>query len=378
MSSERLIPLAEPDLRGNEESYLRECIQTGWVSSAGPFVGQMEARVAALCESSHAVATASGTTALQLLLATLGIGAGQRVAVPDWTFAATANAVVHAGAMPVMVDVDPDHWSLDADMLSAAFDDAERSGKPIAAVIAVDPLGLPADFDGLIDICRQRGATLIEDAAGALGSHYKGRPAGGLADAGIFSFNGNKIVTGGGGGAIVTNHETWACQARHLSTQARTGSRYAYDAIGFNYRTTNLSAAVVVAQLERLETMVAARRKVADAYTESLDGRGDLAPPPAPNWAEWNGWMYVVRTASPEAAADLVAHLQRQGISARPFWQALSTQPAYADFPRQLRGISESLSGTLVSLPCGSMLAETEVARVVAALASWRGRKLSR
>lgn len=373
MSSERVIPLAEPDLRGNEEAYLRECIQTGWVSSAGPFVGQMEARVAALSDCSHAVATASGTTALQLLLATLGIGDGQRVVVPDWTFAATANAVVHAGATPVMVDVDPDHWSLDADMLSAAFDDAERCGKPITAVVAVDPLGLPADFDGLIEICRRRGATLIEDAAGALGSRYKGRPAGGLADAGIFSFNGNKIVTGGGGGAIVTNHESWAQRARHLSTQARADSRYAYDAIGFNYRTTNLSAAVVVAQLERLEAMVATRRRIANAYTESLDGRDDLAPPPAPNWAEWNGWMYVVRTASPEAAANLVAHLRQQGISARPFWQALSTQPAYAKFPNKIAGVSARLSGSLVSLPCGSTLSESEIARVVEAVGGWRG-----
>lgn len=373
MSSEHVIPLAEPDLRGNEEAYLRECIQTGWVSSAGPFVGRMETRVAELCDCSHAVATASGTTALQLLLATLGIGAGQRVAVPDWTFAATANAVVHAGATPVMVDVDPDHWSIDADLLSAAFDDAERCGKPIASVVAVDPLGLPADFDGLIEICRRRGAILIEDAAGALGSRYKGRPAGGLADAGIFSFNGNKIVTGGGGGAIVTNNETWARRARHLSTQARAGSRYAYDAVGFNYRTTNLTAAVVVAQLERLETMLAARRRIANAYTESLAGRGDLTPPPAPNWAEWNGWMYVVRAASPEAAADLVVHLRKYGVSARPFWQALASQPAYAKFPRKIADVSVQLSGTVVSLPCGSTLTDSEIARVISGLAGWRG-----
>ncbi len=378
MSSERVIPLAEPDLRGNEEAYLRECIRTGWVSSAGPFVGRMEARIAGLCGRAHAIATASGTTALQLVLAALGIGAGQRVAVPDWTFAATANAVIHAGAVPVLVDVHRDHWSLDADRLAEAFDDAERCGQPIATVIAVDPLGLPADFDVLVEVCRRRGAVLIEDAAGALGSFYKGRPAGGLADAGILSFNGNKIVTGGGGGAIVTDREVWAHRARHLSMQARADERYAYDAVGFNYRLTNLNAAVVVAQLERLGTMLAARRAIAQAYTAVLSGRDDLAPPPAPPWAEWNGWMYVVRAASVEAAADLVAHLRRQGISARPFWLALSSQAAYAQFPRKIAGASAWLSGRVVSLPCASTLSESEVARVVAGLASWRGPALQR
>jgi perosamine synthetase len=377
MSSERVIPLAEPDLRGNEESYLRDCIRTGWVSSAGPFVGQMEMRIAALCGCGHAVATASGTTALQLLLAVLGVGTGQRVAVPDWTFAATANAVVHAGATPLLVDVHREHWGLDGERLVAAFDDADRSGNPIAAVIAVDPLGLPADFDALAAVCRRRGAILIEDAAGALGSRYRGRPAGGLGDAGILSFNGNKIVTGGGGGAIVTDREVWAQRARHLSTQARADERYAYDAIGFNYRLTNLNAAVIVAQLERLEAMLAMRRAVAKAYAAALAGRDDLAPPPTPSWADWNGWMYVVRAASSDAAADLVAHLRRHGISARPFWLALSSQPAYAKFARKLAGVSTQLSGTVVSLPCGSTLTEREVRRVVAALGGWRGPALA-
>lgn len=376
LSRPRLIPLAEPDLRGREEHYLSECVRTGWVSSVGPYVTEVERRLADLVCCRHAVATASGTTALQLLLAAMGVGAGRRVIVPDWTFAATANAVIHAGAAPVLVDVDRDHWGLNADLVEGELAASQAAGHPIAAVVAVDPIGLPADMDALSASCRRYGVPLIEDAAGAIGSTYKGRPAGGLADAAIFSFNGNKLVTGGGGGAILTNCEDWARRARHLSTQARSSSSYEYDAVGFNYRLTNLNAAVIVAQLERLEEMVVARQKAAAAYTAVLVGRGDIAPPPAPNWAGWNGWMYVARTASAADAGQLVAHLESLGIGGRPFWQQLSRQRPYAAFARRLNGVGERLSGNLVSLPCGSALGPAEIERVVDALRTWRGNAL--
>src|SRR5215469_3760899 len=365
MSSDRSIPLAEPDLRGNEEKYLSECIRTGWVSSAGPFVTRMETQIAALAESGHAVATASGTAALRLALEALGIGASKSVIVPDWTFAATVNAVIHAGATPVLVDVHPKHWSLDPGLLELELEAAHARGERVAAVIAVDPLGLPADFDALKPICARYGAALIEDAAGALGARYKGRAAGGLGDLGILSFNGNKIVTGGGGGAIITGRTYWAERARHLSAQARTGARYAYDAVGFNYRMTNLNAAVVVAQLERLDSMMTARRAVAARYTAALAGRDDLAPPPVPSWAEWNAWMYAVRAATPAEAERFAAYLQEEGISARPFWLGLAAQPVYARYRHRLAGVSASLSGSLVSLPCTSTLTAEQVSHVV-------------
>jgi len=378
MSSERrFIPLAEPDLRGNEQAYLCECIRSGWVSSSGSFVTDMEGRLAQLVDTKYAVATSSGTTALQLLLAAIGIKRDDRVIVPDWTFAATINAVIHAGAVPVIVDVHPDHWSLDADLVDVELGETKRSGGAIGAVIVVDPMGLPADVDALIEVCRRHGVPLIEDAAGSLSSLYRGKPTGGLTDAGILSFNGNKLVTGGGGGAIVTNREDWANRARHLSTQARDGDRYAYDEAGFNYRLTNLNAAVVVAQLERMDEMRKMRRAIAAAYNDALAGRDDLKQAPAPNWADWNAWMYVVKTASAAEADRLTAHMHSQGIGARPFWQRLSEQRPYQAYRCRLKGVSERLSGTLVSLPCSSNLNTTEINRVIAALASWRGKPLA-
>jgi perosamine synthetase len=368
MRSEKMIPLVEPDLRGNEENYLRECVRTGWVSTAGPYVREMEQRLAALVGCEHVVATATGTVALQLLLMAMGIGKGDHVIVPDWTFAATVNAVIHAGATPIFVDVHPDFWGLDASLV-----EAELKAGPVAAVIAVDPLGLPADMDSLKAVCQRHGIPLLEDSAGAIGSLYKDRAAGGLGDAGILSFNGNKLVTGGGGGAIMTNREDWAKRARHLSTQARSGDRYTYDAVGFNHRLTNLNAAVVVAQLERLDELVRARQANAAAFGVAIAGRGDLAAPPQPNWATWNGWMYVVRTASAAEADRLTAHLEANGVGARPFWVGLSGQQPYAEYPRRLSGVSERLSGALVSLPCGSTLTAEQRDHVIAALASWRG-----
>jgi len=371
-SDKRLIPMVEPDLRGREAEYLNECIRTGWISSAGRYVSEMEEMLAGLTQSAHALATSSGTTAIQLILATIGVGTGARVIVPDWTFAATANAVVHAGATPILVDVDPVTWGLDAGLVDEELTAARERGQPVGAVIAVDPLGLPADFDSLIAVCHAHGVPLIEDAAGAIGSTYKHRPAGGLGDAGILSFNGNKLVTGGGG-AILTSRDDWANRARHLSGQARTGEAYTYDAVGFNYRITNLNAAVVVAQLERLAEMKASRRDAAAAYTEAISGRNDLTAPPAPIWADWNGWMYAVRTASAAEAERLVVYLQSQGVGARAFWTRLSSQPPYAGYRHRLKGASEALSGCLVSLPCGSTLTHDQICRVAMALKGWRG-----
>jgi dTDP-4-amino-4,6-dideoxygalactose transaminase len=228
-------------------------------------------------------------------------------------------------------------------------------------------------MDVLNAVCQRYGVPLLEDSAGAIGSLYKDRAAGGLGDAGILSFNGNKLVTGGGGGAIMTDREDWAKRARHLSTQARSGDRYTYDAVGFNYRLTNLNAAVVVAQLERLDELVRLRQANAAAFGAAIAGRGDLAAPPQPNWATWNAWMYVVRTASATEAERLTAHLEANGVGARPFWVGLSGQQPYAKYPHRLSGVSERLSGALVSLPCGSTLNAEQRAHIIAALTSWRG-----
>lgn len=363
------IPLSVPDLRGNEAAYLTQCVVDNWVSSAGPFVAELERRMAVLAGRAHGAATVNGTSGLHLALIASGVKSGDRVVVPDWTFAATANAVCHAGAVPFFLDVTRESWTLDPGLVVEALEDAEGR---VGAVVAVHALGHPADMDALGEVCAGAGVPLIEDAAGAIGARYKGRPAGGLGDLAVFSFNGNKTVTAGGGGAVVTDNGEWAALIRHLSTQARPGADYLHDAVGYNYRMTNLNAAVGLAQLERLDEMLAAKRRIAAAYDSALAARDDLLAMPRASWAESGCWLYSVLCASVSAADALVAHLNGRGIEARVFWRALSSQPPYVDWPRRLNGVAAELSGRVVSLPCSSGLTAAQQARVVDALSAWR------
>ena len=362
------IPLAEPDLRGNEAAYLEECVRTNWVSSAGRYVTEMETRMAALCERGHGVATVNGTAAIYLALRALGIGPGDKVIVPDFTFAATANAVLQAGAAPVFVDVDETCWGLSAALAAKAV-----AAGGVRAVIAVHALGHPADMDPLMAVAGAAGIPVIEDAAGAIGATYKGRPAGGLGDTAIFSFNGNKTVTAGGGGMIVFDDAALADRARAVSAQAREGTAYRYLEAGTNLRMTNLNAAVGVAQLERLDEMLAAKRAIAARYDDAVQGRNDLVPMPRADWAESACWLYSVRCAGRADATALVEACTAAGIEARTFWESLSPQRPYAGHDTLLDGTAEALSGTVVSLPCSTSLADTQQARVIETLASWRG-----
>lgn len=375
MSETAMIPLAVPDLRGNETRYLAQCVADNWVSSVGPFVTEMERRVAALAARRHGVATVNGSAALHLAVLALGAGRGDLVAVPDWTFAATVNAIVHAGATPLFIDVTDESWTLDAALLDRAL--ADHAGR-VKAIVVVHALGHPADMDAILRVAPRHGVPIIEDAAGAIGATYKGRPVGAFGAAAIFSFNGNKVVTAGGGGMVVTDDEGIARTARHLSTQARPGAAYVHDAAGFNYRMTNLNAAVGLAQLERLTEMVAAKHRIAARYADAVAGRDDMSFMPHCAWAESSDWLSSVLVAHADDAAALVDHLARRRIEARIFWRALSPQAPYRTAPRVLSGVAARLSGRVVSLPCSSALAEADQARVLAALADWRGRALDR
>lgn len=365
-----IIPLAEPDLRGNEAAYLAQCVRDNWVSSAGPFVRDFERRVAALAGSPHAVAAVNGTAALYLGLRAAGVKPGDHVAVPDFTFAATANAVLLAGATPVFLDVTRETWTLDPALLEDAL---ARQTPPLAAVIVVHALGHPADMDAIAPLCARAGIPLIEDAAAALGALYKGRPCGSLGDAAMFSFNGNKTITAGGGGALVTANADWAERASALSTQARSGTRYRHFAAGFNFRLTNVNAAIGVAQLERFEDMLAAKRRIAGTYDRALAGRADLRPMPRAAWAESACWLYSVLCASAADADSLVEALKGANIETRHFWESLSRQEPYRRAPSRLSGVCAELSGRIVSLPCSTHLGQEQQARVVAALDAWRG-----
>lgn len=371
MTDSPIIPLAVPDLRGNEAAYLARCVAENWVSSAGPEVSALEQRMAEITGVDHAVATVNGTTALHLALITAGVGPGDLVAVPDFTFVATANAVVHAGARPLLLDVTEESWTLDPACLARAFD---VHGAAITAVVPVHALGHPADMDPITALARAHDVPVIEDAAGAIGALYRDRPVGGLGDAAIFSFNGNKTVTAGGGGALTTRIRDWAAHARSLSAQARDGDAYRHGEIGFNYRMPNINAALALAQLERLDAMVALKRAIAARYDDALAGRDDMNAMPRPDWAHSACWLYSVRCAEPSDATALVDHLAAARITARVAWQSLSAQAPFAAMPRLLTGVAARLSGSVVSLPCSTSLTEGDQRRVIEALATWRGK----
>ncbi|MEE9209881.1 MAG: aminotransferase class I/II-fold pyridoxal phosphate-dependent enzyme [Kiloniellales bacterium] len=370
MNTPARVPLTAPDLRGNEAAYLNACVVENWVSSAGRFVGEMERRMATLIGRGHGVATVNGTAALHLALIAAGVEPGDRVLMPDWTFGATANAVYHAGAQPYFIDVTHATWTLDPDLVAQALADPANR---IRAVIAVHALGHPADLDPIGDCCATAGVALIEDVAGALGARYRSRPAGAFGDLAVFSFNGNKTVTAGGGGMVVTDDGASARRMRRLSTQARSGHGYRHEEVGFNYRMTNLNAAVGLAQLERLDEMLAAKRAIAQAYDQALAGRSDLKPMPRAEWAESSCWLYSVLCGSPPDAEALVAHLDARAVEACVFWISLSAQAPFALAPRLLTGAAAALSGRVVSLPSSSGLGAGEQRRVIEALAAWQG-----
>jgi len=327
--------------------------------------------MAELAGRAHGVAVVNGTAALYLALRLAGVGIGDKVLVPDFTFAATANAVLLAGAIPVFLDVTEESWTLDPALLA----DAIGKHRPRAA-IPVHALGHPADIDPIISICRKAGVIVIEDAAGAIGARYRDRPAGGLGEAAIFSFNGNKTVTTGGGGMVVLDDVDLAEHARAFSAQSRNGNAYRYFEAGFNFRLPNVNAALGLAQLGRLDEMLGAKRSIAARYDGALAGREDLVPMPRCTWAESGCWLYSVRCASPADAVALALHMDAAGIDARVFWEALSGQAPYADAPRHLTGVAARLSGAVVSLPCSSNLRESDQARVIKALTAWRGTRL--
>lgn len=362
------IPLLVPDLRGNEIAYLTQCVTDNWVSSAGPFIIEFERRIAELSNARHAIATVNGTCALELILRAMQLKSDDLVVVPDWTFAATANAVIHSGATPVFCDISDSDWCLDPKKL---VDLLAQSSGAIRAVIAVHSMGAPAKMDALATLCRKYDAALLEDAAGALGARFGNRPVGAIARAGFFSFNGNKLITAGGGGMIVTNDDTLADSARAISTQSRVGGRYQHDQAGLNYRMTNVNAAIGLAQIERLEEMLAIKRRIFSRYDAAFREQTGLNLPPRPAGRTANNWMYCTITSSPKEAESLEASLNSRGIGARLFWESLSSQAPYAAYASTDVAVSRAISGRVVSLPASTTLTEMEQDRVIDAALNW-------
>jgi dTDP-4-amino-4,6-dideoxygalactose transaminase len=367
------IYLSPPHLSGRELDRLREAIESNWVAPLGPQVDAFEQELGELVGVPYALALSSGTAALHLALIVLGIGSGDEVACSSLTFSASANAVHYTGATPVFVDADERTWTLDLQLLEGAL--AERSR--IRAVFAVDLYGQCCDYESLKAVCADHGVTLVQDAAESLGATYRDAPAGGQGDLAAFSFNGNKVITTSGGGMLVSRNADWIEHARKLSTQAREPApHYEHTEIGFNYRLSNLLAAVGRAQLEVLAERVAARRRINERYRELLADVPGIAFMPEAPYGRSNCWLTCIVVEPSEAGTDrekIRLALEAEDIESRPLWKPMHLQPVFADAPTYGGDVSASLFEHGLCLPSGSALTEADQRRVVETLLATRG-----
>lgn len=361
--------LSPPDVGPLEESYLLRALRSGWVAPIGPDIDAFEQEIAERVGTRRAVALSSGTAGLHLAMVALGIQRGDAVVVPTLTFVATANAVTYTGAEPVFVDCLPDTGNLDPELLDRTLRKLSAAGRRVAAVLPVDMFGSCADYDRILPICAAAGVPVIEDAAEALGASHEGRPAGSFGRAGVLSFNGNKIITTSGGGMLVSDDDILVERCRYLATQARQPvPHYEHTETGYNYRLSNLLAAVGRAQLRRLDAMMARRRAHRSRYAEVFGatagvrilGSGDQAA---------NCWLTSI-VVDPEVSgwrsADLAAHLAAAGIETRPVWKPMHLQPVFADADAVLNGVAERLFATGLTLPSGSGMSTEQADRVCA------------
>lgn len=364
MSSPKKIPVSRPLLNGNELRYVTECVETNWISSIGPFVSRFEESFARWCGAPYGVATSSGTTALHLLLAALRIGPGDEVIVPDLTFVATANAVRYCGATPVFVDCDPRLMVLDPQKA------ADRITPRTKAIFAVHLYGHPVEMGPLREIAASHGVLVLEDAAEAHGAEYLGSKVGGLGHASVFSFFGNKILTTGEGGMVLAFDAGLVSRMRMLRDHGMDPQRrYWFPEIGYNYRMTNLQAAVGLAQFEQAEEKLAARDRVAALYDQALAPLSRwLMLPETRSWARRVNWLYTVHLTSqaPLTRDETAARLAKLGVETRPVVYPMHVLPPYREdgpYP----GASFAAAAGL-SLPTAEDLSPEEVDRVAAAL----------
>ncbi len=362
------LPVAEPTLGERELEYVTECILTGWISSAGRFVVCFEEQFAAFCQTRFGVATSNGTTALHLALLALDIGPGDEVIVPSLSFIATANAVAYTGAKPVFVDIEADTWNMDPGAIEAAITPRTK------ALLPVHLYGHPANMDPILDIARRHNLYVVEDAAEAHGALYKGRPVGGLSDIAVFSFYGNKIVTTGEGGMVVTNNEQLAERVRVLRDHGMSKDRrYWHPVLGYNYRMTNLQAAVGVAQMEKVERILEAKARVSATYDALLKDIPGITCPPRAEWASPVCWLYTLlvdESTFGKSRDTFMQVLQQHNVESRPVFPPMHKQPLY-DAGITLP-VTERVSDQGVSLPSAVSLTTTDIERIVGVIRAMR------
>jgi perosamine synthetase len=369
-----MIPLSVPNLSGNEWKYVKDCLDTNWVSSVGSYVNKMEEVSAAFSDAKRAIATSNGTSALQISLLLAGVKQGDLVILPNITFVAPANVIKYMGADPILIDVYEDTWELDVDILEYLLnsecvvkDDIcyhKATGKKITAIVPVHVLGNMVNMDKLMALALAYHIAVVEDATESLGSTYKGKPAGTFGLFGCLSYNGNKIITTGGGGMILTDDEHLADRAKHLTTQAKADPiEYYHDEVGYNFRMVNILAAMGVAQMEQLPGFIERKRQISKLYNEGLKNIPGFRTQKVTEHVEPNCWLY---TAVFENSKELMVFLNELKIQTRPFWVPMNRLPAFAaDIYFNKNDVAGKVYNTCLSLPCSSNITDEEVARVI-------------
>ena len=377
--SGEFIPLCVPEIQGNEWEYIKECLDTNWVSSVGSFVDCFEQQVADYVGAQHGVATVNGTAALHVALLVAGIKPDDEVLVSSLTFISPVNAIRYAGAWPVFVDAEPRHWQMDPEKVLAFLNEGcqrggdslinKQTGRRVRAILPVHVLGHPVDLQPILEIARKYDLAVVEDATESLGARYDGHMVGNLGDIACFSFNGNKVITCGGGGMIVTDNEDWARRAKYLTTQAKDDPvEYVHSEVGFNYRLTNIQAAMGCAQMEQLDDFIRAKRRTAEIYEAALRVTPGITPMAEAPWADSTFWMYTVLVDEAQYGMDsriLLKRLAEANIQTRPLWQPIDQSPAYADLAPAGCPVADSLYREGLSLPCSAGIQAAEIGRVV-------------
>lgn len=360
--SNDFIPISKPFIGPREKQLVLDALDSGWVSSIGKYIDEFEAGFARYCGTEYALAVSNGTTGLHLALAALGLQAGDEVIVPDLTFVATANAVAYTGATPVLAEIDPDTLCIDPESVKSLITDRTK------AIIPVHLYGHPADMDALMEIAEARGIDLIEDAAEAHGAEYKGRRVGGLGKCGVFSFYGNKVITTGEGGMLTTNDREFYQRAKRLRDHAMSPQRrYFHEQIGFNYRITNLQAALGVAQLERIDDFLGRRTEIMDWYNSAIALTDSVRLNRVKNWAKSAFWMVCLEVDwfDETRRNTFMQALRSRGIDTRPYFCTMSSMPMYKQEPLP---VSAQKSQIGINLPSFFDLSKSDVSRICGAV----------
>lgn len=354
---------------GSERKYVEQVFDSNWIAPIGPMVDRFEQSIAEYVGVNSCAALSSGTAAIHLALRTLGIGEGDEIIVQSFTFCGSINPVLYEKATPILVDSEPDTWNMSPELLEETIRDRiKKTGKKPKAVIPVHLYGMPAKIDVIASICAQYEIPMIEDAAEALGSTYDGKRLGGFGDFGIFSFNGNKIITTSGGGALVSNNSNWIEKSRFLSTQARDQAiHYQHSELGYNYRLSNVLAGIGVGQLEVLESHIAKRRSNFQFYKELFEASPFVVHEEMDGRSFSSHWLTTI--IIPEELKEinkelLVQILNEENIESRPLWKPMHLQPLYKEAQMYRGEISEELFRTGLCLPSGSNLTELEKERI--------------